>query len=189
MLNELKIKNYALLENLKITFDKGLSILTGETGAGKSILVGALGLLLGERASSESIRTGADFAKIDGVFEINQNQKLKNALDEIGLDTEDDILIVSRRIQRDGKNKCYINGGIVTLAMLRQVGNYLVDLHGQHEHQSLLKVENQRDYIDTFGDLIALREEVKELYRDYRKYQNELRKIEQVPESTTRWPP
>lgn len=177
MLQQLKIKNYALLENLNIHFDGGLTILTGETGAGKSILVGALGLILGDRAFTEVIRTGEDVARVEGAFDISENAKVKKVLEEIGLENDDELLFIAREVHRNGKNKCFINGSLVTLSMLNRVGDYLVDMHGQHAHQSLLILETQRDFIDAFGNLFDDRKDVKRCYQDYQQTKNKLKKF------------
>jgi len=170
MLQHLRIKNYALLEDLNIDFSEGLTILTGETGAGKSILIDAFGLLLGDRASTEVIRTGADSARVEGVFDIFGRADLRQILEDTGIETgEDHTVVITREISKTGRNRCFINGNPITLNVLRAIGDRLANLHSQHEHQSLFAVEIQRDYLDQFGHLMALREQVGIAYRAYQQ--------------------
>lgn len=153
MLQTIKIKNFALIENAEIPFEKGLNILSGETGAGKSIVLEAISLLLGGRANSEVIRTGADEAVVEGYFEIDQLPWLKERLVSVGIETEDDVLLIKRSIHRNGKNRIFINGELATLHMLGEVCEDLVDLCGQHEHQSLFKSAVQLELLDRFSSL------------------------------------
>ncbi|MBD3392867.1 MAG: DNA repair protein RecN [Chitinivibrionales bacterium] len=150
MLRELRIKNLALIDDLALDLTPGLTVFTGETGAGKSILVGAVGLLLGERASSESIRSGTDEAEISGVLEFDRlSPALSRLLAETGIEADDGTLILRRTLARTGRNRIRINQVPVPLATLRTLGDLLVDLHGQHEHQSLLKADTPRILIDS----------------------------------------
>lgn len=151
MLKSLQIKDYALIENINVEFGKGLNIITGETGAGKSILIGALGLLLGERASSETVRKGASKSIVEGIYDVVNNKKIKKLLEENDLDFEDE-LIIRREISLKGSNRCFINDSPVTLNLIKDAGNLLVDLHGQHEHQSLLRTETHIEMLDEFGN-------------------------------------
>ncbi|HMD68313.1 MAG TPA: AAA family ATPase, partial [Chitinivibrionales bacterium] len=149
MIRELRIRNLALIEDVHVEFSKGLSVFTGETGAGKSILVGAIGLLLGERASSEQVRAGFDEAEVSGVFELNETRKpLAALLDASAIPREGGECIVRRVISRSGKNRVYVNQVPLPLSVLKSVGDLLVDFHGQHEHQSLLDPETARRTID-----------------------------------------
>lgn len=154
MLKELSIKNLAIIDQLRVEFGPGLNVFTGETGAGKSIVVDALNLALGERASTELIRSGCDEAVVEAAFGLNGAGAAAVAaqLSEqgIGADPGED-LIVRRVISTVGKNKVYINGSMATLAALAAVGVQLADIHGQHEHQSLLSLEHQMDMLDSFG--------------------------------------
>lgn len=152
MLKTLEIKDYALIENITVEFQKGLNIITGETGAGKSILIGALGLLLGDRASSEIVRKGAKKSIVEGIFEIGQNKKVTNFLDKIDIE-QDDELIVRREITLKGSNRCFLNDTPVQLSVIKRIGNLLIDLHGQHDHQSLLKTETHIELLDEFCDI------------------------------------
>ncbi len=153
MLTSLEIQDYALIQIIKIEFNKGLNIITGETGAGKSILIGALGLLLGGRASTESVRKGAKKSFVEGIFDVGNNSKVKKFLKENNFEEEEEELIVRREISLKGSNRCFINDTPVQLSLVREVGDLLIDLHGQHDHQSLLKVETHLDFLDEFCDI------------------------------------
>jgi DNA repair protein RecN (Recombination protein N) len=167
----LSISNFALIDHLELDFSPGFNALTGETGAGKSIIVDAMSTLLGGRADSDLIRTGSDQALIDGVFTLSgevQQEYLFPLLEEYGVKIEGD-LILSRELNRQGRNICRINGRIVTLRLLREVGQRLIDIHNQGEHLSLLRVREHLELLDRFGGLTDLRErveaKVKALYR------------------------
>jgi DNA repair protein RecN (Recombination protein N) len=149
MIRELRITNFALIDELSLEFDKGFTVFTGETGAGKSILIGAISLLLGERASTETIRSGADEAEVSGVFDVRgMRPPLKSLLDELSIEAPDNTLIVRRRISRSDRNKILVNQVPLPLAALKRLGDGLVDLHGQHEHQSLLAEETHAGVVD-----------------------------------------
>lgn len=164
MLRELRISNLAIIDTLNITFAEGLNILSGETGAGKSIIVGALGLLLGGRASADMIRSAEDEAVVEALFEGGGDDTLGQTLEGWGI-SADDHLVVRRLISRTGKSRAYINGGMATLQMLSQLGAELITLSGQHEHQTLLRVDRHVDMLDEFGNLLELRDSVAEGYR------------------------
>lgn len=152
MLTKLTIENLALIEQISLDLGAGLNVLTGETGAGKSILVDAMDILTGGRASSDLVRTGAEKALVEGLFDCSQIPQINRRLIELGLPvSEDDSLMLSREIMSGGRSACRVNGRTVPLAMYRILGEMLVDLHGQHEHQSLLKVEQHRELFDRFG--------------------------------------
>ncbi len=184
MLKELSIKNFAIIDQLRVEFAPGLNVFTGETGAGKSIVVDALNLALGERASVDLIRSGYQEAVVEAAFELNG----RNAADVTALLSEQGIemdpgedLIVRRVLSSSGKNKVYINGSLANLATLAAVGANLADIHGQHEHQSLLSLERQMEMLDTFGGFEALLDEVASAYRrllDIRKDLAELQEGE-----------
>lgn len=152
MLKLLSIKDFALIDNININFDKGLNIITGETGAGKSIILDALGLILGDRATTDLIRKGANKTVIEATFDISGNTKIKKFLDDNEIEYEDE-LIIRREITTKGTSRCFINDIPTTLGNLKEAGNYLVDLHGQHEHQSLLDVSNHLKMLDEFGNI------------------------------------
>ena len=178
MLRELSIKNFALIEELHISLDKGLNILTGETGAGKSIIIGAIGLVLGEKASSEVIRKGSDLCEVRGLFEVKENIRLKEMLAEKGLlSCKEEEFILKRELSRQGRGRCFLNGQIITLGMMEEIGNYLVDVHGQHEHQALLKPGVARDLLDEFGVLMKLRKKTEQTYRKFREKSRELEEL------------
>ncbi len=157
MLTSLKIENVAIIESAAIEFGCGLNVLTGETGAGKSIVIDSINAILGERTSKDLIRTGADSAKVYAVFE-DISENIKAMLAEDGIDCEDDVLILNRVINRDGKNTCRINGCPVTVGMLKSVGKELIDIHGQHDNQALLSPDRHCGFVDGYaqcGELIA----------------------------------
>ena len=151
MLTELRIRNFAIIEQLTLPLARGFNVLTGETGAGKSIIVGALGLLLGERASADLIRTGADRATVEGTFDVEGREEIRALLDERGVDAEENDVILRREISANGRTRAWVNGTTVTAAVLAEVGRQLVNLHGQHEAQTLLDGESQRRILDAFG--------------------------------------
>ena len=151
MLTELRIRNFAIIESLTLPLAHGFNVLTGETGAGKSIIVGALGLLLGERASGDLVRTGADRATVEGVFDVGTDDAMPAMLDERGIESEDGLLVLKREIAAAGRARAWINGTTVTAGVLAEIGRRLVSLHGQHEAQTLLDAESQRRILDAFG--------------------------------------
>jgi DNA repair protein RecN (Recombination protein N) len=152
MLTELRIQDFAVIDRLAIGLGPGLNALTGETGAGKSIIVGALSLLLGERASADVVRTGADRAVVEGVFDITAVSGVQRLLDGHGIEPEDGLLIIRREVSAAGRGRVWVNGAAATVSLLAELGAELVDLHGQHEHQSLLHAAQQRDLLDAYGD-------------------------------------
>ncbi len=151
MIKSLEVKDYALIEHINIEFGNGLNIITGETGAGKSILIDAMSLLLGERAATEVIRKGASKSMVEGIFNVTENSKVKKLLEENEIEFNDE-LIIRREISLKGSNRCFINDTPVSLNLIKEIGNYLVDIHGQHEHQSLLRTETHIDFLDEFGN-------------------------------------
>jgi len=182
MLKLLHVKDYALIESLEVEFDYGLNIITGETGAGKSILIDAMSLLLGERASTEVIRKGASKSIVEGIFEVEKNKKVKNILDENEIEFHPD-LILRREISLKGNNRCFINDTPVPLTLIKEVGNLLVDLHGQHEHQSLLRTETHIEYLDEFGTPSGLINKFKAQYEELSElnsYLNDLKNKEDI---------
>ncbi len=151
MLTELRIRNFAIIESLTLPLAPGFNVLTGETGAGKSIIVGALGLLLGERASAELIRTGADKAIVEGVFDVADKLEIERMLDERGIELEEGRVVLRREVAVAGRTRAWINDTTTTAAALAEIGRGLVNLHGQHEAQTLLDEESQRRILDAFG--------------------------------------
>jgi len=179
MLTELNIKNFAIIDELEISFDRGLNVITGETGAGKSIIIGAVGLLLGERASSDLIRTSEEAAMVEALFDISEKDGLKEKLTSAGF-YEGDELIVKRVVTRAGKNRVYINGNLATLNMLSTLAESLINISGQHEHQIILNAENHIDILDEFGDLLSLRSEFTNFYDEYRALKSKLEELESI---------
>jgi len=151
MLTELRIRNFAIIESVTLPLAEGFNVLSGETGAGKSIIVGALGLLLGERASADLIRSGADKATVEGVFDVGGMRNIAALADERGIDVEDETLVLKREIAANGRGRAWINGATVTATVLAELGRHLVNLHGQHDAQTLLDGESQRQILDAFG--------------------------------------
>ncbi len=168
MLKELNIKNIAIIDELRVEFEPGLNVFTGETGAGKSVVVDALSLVLGERASADLIRTGCNEAVVEAAFELKWRvaKEMSSLLSEQGIEMNSgDDLIVRRVLSSSGKNKVYINGSLANLATLSAIGANLADIHGQHEHQSLLSLEHQMRLLDSFGGHDTLLDEVAVEYR------------------------
>ncbi|HQH52167.1 MAG TPA: DNA repair protein RecN [Candidatus Hydrogenedentes bacterium] len=179
MLESLHIQNYALIDDIELEFGAGFNVLTGETGAGKSIIVGALNLVLGARASSEGVRDGADRARVDAVFRIDKpSRDLAKVLEESDIVFEDGVLILSRVVTPDGRSRAYAGGAPVPLAVLAAVGDELVDLHGQHEHQSLLKPARQLDLLDGYAGMEQNAKAVSEAVASFRRVERELAELE-----------
>jgi len=176
MLKSLLIKDYALIENIEIQFGKGLNIITGETGAGKSILIDAMGLLLGERASVDVIRKGAEKSIVEGIFEISGNKKVNKILDEHEIEVDEE-LIIRRELSIKGTNRCFVNDTPVTLNVIKEIGDLVVDLHGQHEHQSLLKTDNHLEMLDEFADINQYLTEFKQNINILHQLQRELKEL------------
>ena len=150
MLIHLSVENIAIIERLTMELEEGLNILTGETGAGKSILIDAVNALLGGRISREIIRTGEEKAKVEAVFHCPE--KLAGVLERMSIENQEDrMLVLSRQFSLSGKNICRINGSLVTVSQLREIGEYLIDIHGQNDNQSLLRNKAQADYLDMFS--------------------------------------
>ncbi len=180
MLTELYIENFALIDRLTVTFSAGLNILTGETGAGKSIVIDAINVLLGERAGTELVRTGTARAVLQAVFDLSDAPHLRPALAEIEIEPEDGMIILSREVAREGRNLARVNGRACPVSVIRQVGDLLVDLHGQHEHQSLLREEQHLTFLDALGDatFVQTKAEVAELARRRTMLLRELRELQ-----------
>ncbi|MFZ3116533.1 MAG: DNA repair protein RecN [Syntrophales bacterium] len=173
MLLDLSIRNFAIIDELQVSFGRGFNLISGETGAGKSIIIGAISLLLGDRASMEMIRSEEETATVEACFDIAGMESLKVILAELGLENGDELYI-RRMISRSGKNKVLINGSMGNLGMLSAICGRLLNLSGQHEHQMLLHKENHLDILDDFGGLQPLRREYHELYGRYLSLQAEL---------------
>jgi len=182
MLKSLTIRNYALLESVEIGFESGLNILTGETGAGKSIIIDALSLILGDRASSDMVRRGSDKAIVEGIFGMAENEKVKALLKQNEIELQED-LILRREVSIKGQSRCFVNDTPVPLTVLKEIGDHLVDLHGQHEHQSLLRTETHIEFLDEFANNQKLLEDYKSVYKELNSKQNELRELKSKEES------
>jgi len=175
MLSELSISNFAIIDNLRMQFAAGFNVLTGETGAGKSIILDALSLALGERASEEMVRADADAARVEAIFVLNDvPDALNSLLDEYGIVREDGTLIVSREIVRGGRSTTRINSRAIPARVLEQIGQWLVDVHGQSEHLSLKHTRTHVDYLDRFANLWELRRSVAERVKQIAELRNEL---------------
>jgi DNA repair protein RecN (Recombination protein N) len=181
MLQELRIKNFAIIDELDLSFSKGFNILTGETGAGKSIILNAVQLLLGDRASEELIRSSEEEASVEALFDISENREVKGRIQEKGQRLsgveEKDSLLVRRVVSRSGRGKAFINGNLATLGMLSEIGEELLSIYGQHEHQSLQRVDTHIDILDEFGELMELREEFQNLFQRFTSLSQELERI------------
>ncbi len=187
MLETLYIKDFALIDEIEISFTPGLNILSGETGAGKSIIVESLQVALGERASTELIRTGAEKSRIDAVFRIaNVSNSLLRILKEYEIEIDDDRIILSRLISSDGRSKAWVSGTPVPVSVLLNLGNQLVDFHGQHEHQSVLKSSCQLELLDTFANTVALCEDVRDKFFAMKKIEEEIADIEEMTQRQNR---
>lgn len=174
MLCQLSIENIALIDKLELELKNGLNILSGETGAGKSIIIDSLNFVLGERADKSLIRFGTDKASVEAVFEDYLTPSVQNCLDDLGIEAED-VLILRRKMSADGKNECRINGRISTLSALKSLTELLVDIHGQHEHQSLLKSTNHIKLLDKLGEkkIATIKGEVEKDFDDYTSLKRE----------------
>ncbi len=180
MLRTLSVRNFAIIERLDLEFGAGFNVLTGETGAGKSIIMDALNLLLGGRAGTEMVRGGAERATIDAVFDVTGSSELKALVAELGFDLEDDQLFVSREVAANGKSSCRLGGRPASVAQLKALGEWLVDLHGQHEHQSLLAVARHLDMLDDWGGkpVHSLRSEVSTAFQKTQSLRREKDELE-----------
>jgi DNA repair protein RecN (Recombination protein N) len=166
VLTELRIRNFAIIDAVTLPLERGLNVLSGETGAGKSIIVGALGLLLGERGSADLVRPGAERASVEGVFELEGRSDLISIIDERGIDAEDGTVVLKREIAASGRGRAWINGTPVTATILADVGRALVNLHGQHEAQTLLDDGSQRQILDAYAGAAATVSEVATSYTE-----------------------
>ncbi len=179
MLTHLSIKNIAVIDNAQIDFADGFNILTGETGAGKSIIINSLNILSGYRASKELIRSGEQSARVDGIFTVTDEIKTEIS-NLIGIEAEDNEILISREFNLDGKNSVRINGSPVTLSMLREIGPLLVNIHGQHDSASLLSKKSHMGFLDEFGGekLLTALKEYTEAYTEYKEVKAELEKLD-----------
>lgn len=180
MILELNIKNFAIINNLKISFTKGFNVLTGETGAGKSIIIDAVGLILGDRSNKDFIKTGHDKSVIEAVFYLERPERIKLLLENYGIPYEvDDSLLITREIHKNGRSFSRINGHTITLSMLKKISYSLVDIYGQHEHQTLLDSDKHLQLIDSLGDekLHSYKNVIHNKYLDLKELENKLSEI------------
>ncbi len=186
MLQELSIQNFAIIERLNVEFDSGMTVLTGETGAGKSIIIDAVGLLAGGRGSVDFIRKGAKKAILQGMFSINKNPETMALLDQYGIEHADTTLILQRELQTSGRNVCRINGSLVNTTVLKRIGETLIDIHGQNEHQELMQPEKHLGMLDEFA-----RHEIQPLLKQYQEvfsaYQSLRKKFDQKKANEKEW--
>lgn len=177
MLLTLNIKNYAIIDQLSIDFSEGLNVLTGETGAGKSIIVGALSLALGYRANTDAIRTGADRITVQALFSYDvDDAAVQQIFDEFGITSEDHTVLLTREIYANGRNVCRVNDVLINVLTLKSISAYLVDIHGQHEHQKLLNQETHIDFLDAYaGESIqTMKHETSVRYEEMKRAEREL---------------
>jgi len=160
MLIELRLRNVAVIDTVTLQLTGGLNVLTGETGAGKSLIVGALGMLLGERAAADRVRAGSEKAMVEGVFELGAAHAVREALEARGIDADDELLMLKREIGANGRSRAWINGSPVTAAVLAEIGALLVSVHGQHDSRQLLDGDHQRDLLDDFVGATHARQQV-----------------------------
>jgi DNA repair protein RecN (Recombination protein N) len=182
MLKEIQVKNFALIDDVTVKFGKGLNILTGETGAGKTLIIEAINFLIGERADSDLIRDNEDKLIVQGYFDFSENEKAKNYLKSENLveeDVEAEDLVITREVNRSGKNRAFINGIFVQLNTLKNLGKYFMDLHGQHDHQYLLDTNTHIDIIDDFGkkEIVSIKTEYTASYKRFFDIRKELESL------------
>lgn len=171
MLLELHIHNFAIIEDISLVFKKGMTVLTGETGAGKSIIIDAVSLLAGGRGSADYVRHGTNKCVLEGHFETPCNPQMKELFEDEAIDFDDQLLVIQREIYQNGRSICRVNGSIVTIGTLKEIGTYLIDIHGQNEHQELMQSENHIHLLDYFGqdEIQPLKDKYQETFYEYRQ--------------------
>lgn len=171
MLHELRIHNFAIIEDISLVFHNGMTVLTGETGAGKSIIIDAVSLLAGGRGSADYVRHGTNKCILEGHFEMPQNSQLKEIFQTEAIDYDEKLMIIQREIYSNGRSVCRINGSIVTIGLLKEIGGYLIDIHGQNEHQELMQSDNHISLLDYFGNesIAPLKASYQKDFKEYRK--------------------
>jgi len=178
MLLDLRIKNFVIIDNLLINFSKGLNILSGETGAGKSILIDALSGVMGEKLSTDMIRTGFESSSLEATFDITGQVEIKNILHESGIDCDEDLLTIRREFFTNGKGRCFANTVSIPVTKLKEISENLIDIHGQNEHQSIIRVSKHRELLDSFGRHHSEVEQVKELHEKLNSVRNKINSFE-----------
>ncbi|MGZ9586169.1 DNA repair protein RecN [Paenibacillus marinisediminis] len=183
MLAALSIRHLAVIESVQLRFHKGFHVLTGETGAGKSIIIDALSLVAGGRGSSDFVRYGCEKAEVEASFDLPQDHPVWSVIEGLGIAaSSEELLIIRRELTAQGKSSCRINGQMVNLTMLREVGDMLINIHGQHEHQSLLRVDKHLDWLDSYGGepLAVLKQQYQDHYKQFVSVKNELEQLKQT---------
>ncbi len=186
MLLELVVENYAVVERLRVNFHSGLNLLTGETGSGKSIVVDALGLLLGGRASAEMIRTGETKARVAGIFDVREQSAIRRLLEPSGLEAEEGELLVEREILAGGKSRAFVGSRPVSVSLLKDLAPFLADIHGQHDQQLLFSQDAQREMVDAFGGHRELLERIDTVFSEWRGIASELEELEKSEQEKLR---
>src|SRR5690349_21186921 len=186
MLVELTVENYAVVDRLRVRFHAGLNLLTGETGSGKSIVVDALGLLLGGRASADTVRSETERARVSGIFEAPKDPACRKLLDDAGVAVEDGELLIEREVLAGGKSRAFLGSRPVTLALLRDIAPYLGDIHGQHEQQQLFSADAQLRLLDEFAGVEDLRDQVGAMFREWRRIRSEIEDLEKSEQEKLR---
>jgi DNA repair protein RecN (Recombination protein N) len=181
MLQELRIRNFAIIDEVDLALAKGFNVLTGETGAGKSIILNAVQLLMGDKATEELIRSSEEEASVEALFDLSGNKRVKESIQGKHGRSQDagdeDTLIVRRVISRSGRGKVFVNGHLATLGMLSEIGEELLSIYGQHEHQTLQRVETHVDILDEFGGFIELRDEFQKAFQEFIALSEEVNRI------------
>jgi DNA repair protein RecN (Recombination protein N) len=186
MLVELSVENLAVIESVRVRFHAGLNLLTGETGSGKSIVVDALGLLLGGRASAEMVRAGATRARVSGIFEVTATPALLALLEELGIEIEEGELLIEREIQPSGKSRAFAGSRPVTAALLRDLAPHIADIHGQHDQQQLFSSDVQCRMLDAFARTEPVLQRVEKAFAGWRQSQNELEELDRTAQEKLR---
>ena len=183
MLLEISIKNFAIIESISLNFEKGMTVLTGETGAGKSIIIDAMNMMLGARATTDVIRHGAPKSEIEGLFSVENSRLLQELFEEQGLELGDEI-IIRREILQNGRSISRVNGQMVNLSVLRAIGQHLVDIHGQHDQEELMRPQHHIQMLDEFGDTSfwQLKESYQESFDTYRKMRKQVLEVKKNQE-------
>lgn len=179
MLVELRIRNVAVIDTVALPLAPGLNVLTGETGAGKSLIIGSLGMLLGERTAADRVRPGAERATVEGVFDITGRTELRERLDSRGIEAEEDLLVLKREVLAAGRSRAWINGAPVSASVLAEVGTLLVSVHGQHESRQLLEPDAQRDVLDAYAQCGDVRARVASAHAEVQALRARQRELEQ----------
>lgn len=179
MLSELSISNFGIIESVRLSLESGLTVITGETGAGKSMIIDAIGLLAGGRGSADFVRHGSVKAEIEGLFFIDDNHPCVGKMDELGFETNDGMVVVRREISKNGKSVCRLNGKLITLSTMKEIGRLLIDIHSQHEHQDLLQPERYLPLLDDFGSkgLAEARTSYDNAFSAYVKVKRDLQRL------------